>query len=1315
MPWSSGADARTAMNAFHAALIHECRIAEVIVADYRDKGSPSKGLVLLDPPSGSNDPVCESDPVPDIIKVVSDGDSRFAETHRNQGFLVTESSESATLALRSFLEKQGLSSIAWFRQDIGTGTLILVLGFRESQDFETVARGLVHRVDQAILALRYGVWPIHSAEGLSRLTCDIVDELQDATTLNDVVRRMLYRLSERVAMLDNDAVVSIWLADFRAQRLRCEPSFIAGRNGSELVGGELAFGEVDGELSFGENVEGLIGWSATTQLTVNSLVHSATETLPDSDNLVRETYRPIWSDDRTESQLVVPMIYQGRRVGVMSVESPRAERFAQEVVLLARILTAHGAQAIHQQQLHDFYQEALSIDDVDQLMSFVVSRLGNFMESPHAAVFLWEPERHRLKLAAKSSEIYNADGRPIAIGETLYPRPGIGLTRWVFDHQMSLNVRDVQLPENRDDDQWGEIREQVRQQWQATHAPLSDVTVTDSRKAGDDRVFWALHIDDADVAADEIPQPVWSNSQMEELLNPTSAIFVPIPHPQNSTAALGVLRFSRRTGSRSFSDYERERLQSVASRLGQVLARKQQEEKDRWERELLSEMLRQVPGEWEEHFPGRLLPTLRTIYEGTGANVVVLRMEVDGELHHVASYPSESDIQQQHPDLKLQIPKCVFTGNGGTGHAVSEKRTVYLADRSHPLQTRSRAEFKNTGPEGVFADVIGSEVAVPLRSGTEIVGAIAAISFVESSHSVNWKDGHWEATETGIQLHHSHLLQYHASWLGPALHFVREVSDGQRHAASLTTALNHLAADLDAKGAMPALDEKLRIFCTTTIPRIAAHPHGLNIPQVLLARCEGSVTAEGQQTTGTWNITGVAGHVFGATCRAEQDEIRDCPMSEYVRDGLLNDAWDDSLRRTWQDFAAKLTQIPEAPVVVTTRRENAVDCHQICLDELPESEVRRQWREFLGALVQTFCGKFDEDFESQLAVGLTPLDVPGTDRDVRYMLIFTKKRFERSVESPEKIRSRPLRRDMLDSLNDLCDVARLATFVAERFQLRDRVDKLDGQLPSLVHRLLEPVRMLSTSLLRGRKLRERLNESLSPFKVLTGEFETAWREFEAVQDELDVQTELARQLLLSKRQTVRALLGNLKGGATESQTFAVRDVVDIPSELFRAYAGVNGIQFDYCVDGQCLDMGMSGHVEDLQSVVVTLLHNAVHAATQLVGSTEQPRWVRLSVSSEPVAGEKHRIQIHVSDNGIPVKDEAGLFKPLNSTWDGDGMGLAGSFAIVESHRGLLRFERVPEKTFVLELEATVPKDKKESRPETTSGLTSDVRTRATRG
>src|SRR5262249_43474313 len=142
------------------------------------------------------------------------------------------------------------------------------------------------------------------------------------------------------------------------------------------------------------------------------------------------------------SELAVPMIFQGRLVGVLNFESPDANRFPDDRFLIALVFAVHTAQAIYQHRLEELYHRLLGEDQLDRVADTVVNEGGKFMEAPLATVFLWDVPRQELVLGASSRAI-EVGGRELRPGEACYPDRGIGFVRWAFENRMLLRVDDV--------------------------------------------------------------------------------------------------------------------------------------------------------------------------------------------------------------------------------------------------------------------------------------------------------------------------------------------------------------------------------------------------------------------------------------------------------------------------------------------------------------------------------------------------------------------------------------------------------------------------------------------------------------------------------------------------------------------------------------------------------------------------------------------------------------------------------------------------------------------------------------------------------
>jgi len=498
-----------------------------------------------------------------------------------------------------------VKSLAVFQQDLSGRRVTFLLGFRETQEFSTTACVLHEHAARCFLVLQYGVDQEHSWATLTHLVQDVTTQLETPASLDQIVGGILDRLIECVAYSDRDAHGSIWLADFNSRTLQC--NHFRGRQQAGDPREELAFGQ------------GLVGWVAVEREVVNALVRDSGERLPDGKTLVRDQYLPLWEDaNTTESELTIPMVYRGRLLAVLNLESPRREHFSVDHELFARILAVHGAQAIYQEQVRNFFATIQGDDELGDLVKDVVANAGNFVEAAYSALFLWDSEEHCLRLEGTSVPIRDNDGRLIGVGEKCYKSRGIGLTKWTHEFQMHLNVKDVRGLDDPSNPQWDDIKEQVRQQ--CKHLASDErIQITDHSVPGDDRQFWQV-CDANGTELRVVPRPTWSNSQNEADDDPTGVTLVPIPDVSLGGPALGVMRFSRKSDQkgRPFTEHDLDLVRAIARHFAQTISRRNREEAHQRGHEVLSNIITQPTGDWISEFQRRLQSYLGEILHVLG-------------------------------------------------------------------------------------------------------------------------------------------------------------------------------------------------------------------------------------------------------------------------------------------------------------------------------------------------------------------------------------------------------------------------------------------------------------------------------------------------------------------------------------------------------------------------------------------------------------------------------------------------------------------------------------------------------------------------
>jgi signal transduction histidine kinase len=161
----------------------------------------------------------------------------------------------------------------------------------------------------------------------------------------------------------------------------------------------------------------------------------------------------------------------------------------------------------------------------------------------------------------------------------------------------------------------------------------------------------------------------------------------------------------------------------------------------------------------------------------------------------------------------------------------------------------------------------------------------------------------------------------------------------------------------------------------------------------------------------------------------------------------------------------------------------------------------------------------------------------------------------------------------------------------------------------------------------------------------------------------------------------------LQAGAVrpEPQAVDLRELVSSMRPLLELAAGPSAkLRCEFEADVPAIQ----GHAVQIRQVLLNLVVNASEAIGQAVRSAAAQQKpvartagtvvVRVSTRTEAAGGRS--VTISVSDDGVGMSDEtkARLFEPFFSTKGASrGLGLSGTLAIVEAHRGSIVFDSAP--------------------------------------
>ena len=881
-----------------------------------------------------------------------------------------------------------------------------------------------------------------ATDSITELIQEITVSAVHRTNLDEIIVWVGGWIGKVLGKLEPGAHGSIWLAQFAP--------LATGEATPALVGKTLFPDSVlwteDRRREFGR---GLIGWVARRRQQVNAIVRDPSERLSDGRS-VFDQYECWTEPDATQAELAVPMVYQGRLLGVLNLERPAPRRFPSEVVLVTQVLAHYAAQAIHQQQVDQLLGMILGESQIDRLAEVVVRFVGNLIEASFACVFLWDMPKQCLRLRAATSPILDDNGREVGLGRACFPVPGIGITRWVFDHKMWLNVQDLTTFDPAEDaEQEAVLRRQVLQQRLGPgqiEAACVEVTVgspgtPEGSVMGDERRFWMVTAPGRPLWS--VPLPIWSRDYYFRDNQAGPLVAVPILDPRNGGSALGVMLFARLKGGELFDDSDIALLLGLARHVAQAVSRAQLAEAQEMGRELVSQVVMMEPTFWKEEFQSRLEQRLGPIREVLGADILLVRLKTtQDELTFAASDPTESGLRERWSMPGVEIPKVAYVGIGGSGHA-AKGELVFIPNEDHPYRREIISNLVPRYSEGetAFAHQVRSQIAVPLLGGGgTVVGTVTAVWAKPSSQAARREKKGWTCTPEGAQEHQLDFLLYHARWLGPALETVRDMVRRSRQLSSLSVAINQLTEVVYDRKAHPSS------FRPTALV-VATHHDGFAFHQSFLAEF-----VPDTPFVGTHTLRGAGGHAWGCLNFGEQDQAhrRQGELVDDIRGALAHSDYCMGIKNAWKDFRFEVPFLPETPCLIVRKGASGARRHGHRTVHIQDAQQGDPW----SALLDAFCERVFmigrgtvEAAEMQVGMVKVGRRTSGAPREILFVtnVCFT---------GEGRACIDPIARETVDVLHDLGLLLSLSYGVAGRDRLQKETRQLRQKVNEL-YRLIE--------------------------------------------------------------------------------------------------------------------------------------------------------------------------------------------------------------------------------------------------------------------
>jgi signal transduction histidine kinase len=164
------------------------------------------------------------------------------------------------------------------------------------------------------------------------------------------------------------------------------------------------------------------------------------------------------------------------------------------------------------------------------------------------------------------------------------------------------------------------------------------------------------------------------------------------------------------------------------------------------------------------------------------------------------------------------------------------------------------------------------------------------------------------------------------------------------------------------------------------------------------------------------------------------------------------------------------------------------------------------------------------------------------------------------------------------------------------------------------------------------------------------------------------------QQVLKAGQIIHRLRDFVKSKKIHRSTVEINDVIHDAVSLCEALLKYNNIHLSFNLPENLPSLAVDS--VQIEQVILNLIKNSVEALTH------NPNVMMRNLSIQAVINQKNEIEIRIKDNGpgIPISEQQKIFTPFyTSRSEGMGMGLSICRSIIESHKGVLRFNSQPGK------------------------------------